>query len=777
MDAPVAGAVGPVAGYSPWVRMHGLVRIVVLVLTISLTLVLLPIAINVGTGGTAPEFLAPYVGWTWPVIGVLWLVAIITGLAQYRSRRTVGHSARSADQPRNRPNALARVDRYLADRFAGSLASQTRLALALDVSPEAVIRPYDLLVQPLNSTVTEVREDANIGAAFDDLQDSMLILGAPGAGKTTLLLELARSLVVEAHNNPNSPIPVIVDLAGWNGSTAREEGDDPGDSPLLAGFVRWLLTELTGRYQIPAAVGRVWLSKGRLGLLLDGLDEVALAHQEKLAPVLAELGQRYLVGQIAVTCRIQEYEQLQHRLKLYGAVRIRPLSRRQVLDYFASGGDELAGALAAMERDDDLWDLVNSPLMLNVMALAYQGRDARDIAGGVLADHRRELFDTFISEVLARYRPSSPQFESRAAVRSLWCLAWWTRTRAGDRIEVPRRLTPNGWYGLVLPAVGYLAHMVCLPGLFAGLAAGAAVGATALYGVSAGLAVGAIALVLVHVRPHTWWRLQQGSDQPRWQLLVVMICLGAVAGMVSVLIVTALAENLPPALGLALQGAVVWVSYGLEYVLSGNNRRRLWLSVRLLGVTAASWAAYTIVDHPKDFVAGCAIGLIVAQGIRFVKALPMDHLIYPHSKEEHPGDHWRMDKWTGAGALAGLLVAAAMGASLWWTNGPEAVLGIIAGTVAAKAWRRRAPFFVGGLSRGLHGFLLRWSGYLPWRRGAFLRYAAERFVLARTGRGEYTFIHLLVRDHLAECDPDALAAKVDQRIAARGSRTGLARSR
>ena len=49
-----------------------MVRAVVLVVTVSLTLVLLPIAINVGTGGTAPRFLAPYAGWTWPLIGLLW---------------------------------------------------------------------------------------------------------------------------------------------------------------------------------------------------------------------------------------------------------------------------------------------------------------------------------------------------------------------------------------------------------------------------------------------------------------------------------------------------------------------------------------------------------------------------------------------------------------------------------------------------------------------------------------------------------------------------------
>jgi len=40
-------------------------------------------------------------------------------------------------------------------------------------------------------------------------------------------------------------------------------------------------------------------------------------------------------------------------------------------------------------------------------------------------------------------------------------------------------------------------------------------------------------------------------------------------------------------------------------------------------------------------------------------------------------------------------------------------------------------------------------------------------VLARTGRGEYSFIHLLVRDHLAECAPNHLATKVDRRITER----------
>src|SRR5438046_2963768 len=102
--------------------MRAVLRGAVLVVTVSLALVLLPIAINVATGGTAPDFLAPYVGWVWPAIGVLWAVAVLTALFEVRDRRLPTISSRAADQPRNRPNALARINRYFSERRAGSLA-------------------------------------------------------------------------------------------------------------------------------------------------------------------------------------------------------------------------------------------------------------------------------------------------------------------------------------------------------------------------------------------------------------------------------------------------------------------------------------------------------------------------------------------------------------------------------------------------------------------------------------------------------------------------------
>ncbi|MFI5734421.1 NACHT domain-containing protein [Kribbella sp. NPDC051587] len=665
-------------------------RAVVIVLTASSSLVLLPIAINVATGGTAPAFLAPYVGWAWPVIFVLWAILVVTALLEVRSRR--GHpviASRSADRPRNRANSLGQVDRYLRQRVDGSLAARTRVALALDQRPELVGRPYDIVVRPSDSDPHRLPDDAHIGTVFDELELSMLILGAPGAGKTTLLLELARTLTQQAQTDEREPIPVLANLSGWTASVSRGPGDHPRDSPLLAGFVRWLLDELDTRYLIHPAVGRRWLVEGRFILLLDGVDEIDPAHRDKLAGVLDELRMTYRIAGLAVTCRTQDYANLKNPLRVQGAVDIKPLSRQQVLDYFAAVGPELDGARAAIEQDDELWDLVTSPLMLNVLLLAYQdqGRDPE-------ADVRRELFDTFIVEVLARHRVTTRQYDALTAVRALRTLAIRTRSRLGAQSVVPRWPSPDARD--VDRAAVYSLHSIGLPALLAGVVAGSTLVTVALYGVLAGLTVAVGALLLA-------FRWKPAGKAARGLSPIALL------GFV---------------IGTATSGVLIVAATGL----AGDLR----------------------------FVNGLLIGLLVGWAVRSLSFIPNYWQLL-----SHPSARWRLGPWALAGAAVGIGLALLMGAD-HTTAGPAVIPGIAIGVIALGALPRLSKN-AGPLYRVLADVMLCWSGQLPWRRGAFLQYAADRFVLARTAPGEYSFIHLLVRDHLAECDPDELAAKVDRR--------------
>ncbi|MFB6725229.1 NACHT domain-containing protein [Kribbella sp. NPDC056345] len=686
-------------------------RAAVIVLTASLSLVLLPIAINVGTGGTAPAFLAPYVAWTWPAIGVLWLILVLTALAEVRSRQRPTISSRSADVPRNRQLLLRSVDTYLSQRVAVSLAARTRVALALDERPQAVVRPYDLFVQPIDSEPRQLPENADIAAVFDELQDSMLILGAPGAGKTTLLTSLARTLADQAATDERTPIPVLIDLASWAGAPSYQKDDHPRDTPLLAGFVRWLLNELRLRYGIPPAVGRSWLLHGHLALLFDGLDEIERQHREKLAGALLDLQKHYTIPKLAVTCRTHDYEQLSQQLILNGAVRIRPLSRQQVLEYFEAVGPELDGARAAIEHDDELWDLVNSPLMLNVLLLAYQDRGPEDVAADDPADVRRDLFDTFIVEVLARRRATRREYGALAAVRALRTLAWRTSNRRGAHTVVPRWPNPGSQDGLIHPHVVYLLHVVGLPALLGGFVAGATLATTAQYGVLAGLTV-AVPAVLLSTR----WPVARdvisfrSGGRRQFVVLLLGLFLGLSTSVVLLVAALGLIELLP---------ASVIVQGGIS--------------------------------------SGIVIGLFVAWGIRTLSFPPS----WPY--EVRPLAYWRLARWALSGGLIGLALAAALGAD--FTGHDLAVLsGLLFGFGAVGIWPGQT-LRSGRLYRVLFDILLCWSGDLPWRRRAFLTYAADRFVLARTAPGEYSFIHLLIRDHLAVCNPDDLAAKVTRRVA------------
>ncbi|MEV0054636.1 NACHT domain-containing protein [Saccharopolyspora shandongensis] len=320
---------------------------------------LLPTAINIGTGGTAPAFLAPYTGWTWPVIGVLWAVSVAVGLWEMLARQQSAITSRPVDHPRNRPNALDRVEHYVDQRFSQSLAAKARIELDLDERPDAVIRPQSLTVQPVGGAEKAIASNAPISEVFDELHQSMLILGDPGAGKTTLLLELARALVERARQDAEQPIPVLVDLSGWPGTDDKKSG--PND------FVQWLRDELRRRYTIPHAVTDAWLAAGKLALLLDGLDEVAPAYREECVRELNSLPQKVFVPQIAVCSRLGEYDRLPERLSLHGAVRIQPLTRDRLAEYFEGTGRGLSGVRSMLTSDPELWELLDSPLMLNIM--------------------------------------------------------------------------------------------------------------------------------------------------------------------------------------------------------------------------------------------------------------------------------------------------------------------------------------------------------------------------------------------------------------------------
>ena len=288
------------------------------------------------------------------------------------------------DERRDLKILLGNVRRFWVEGVLDrSLENQRLLEIDKDTKPEAVENPWEAILQLPYKRSTIVPLGKGIFNVFADVERSLLILGQSGSGKTTTMLTLVRELIKRAQEDDTEPIPVVFHLASWAAA----------GQPLQL----WLQDELSGKYRIPRRVGRIWLAHHRLLLLLDGLDEMSTEQRvgcvEAINRFIKEIGLPGLV----VCCRTEQYDELKVKLAVNGAICLQPLTDTQIDAYVEEGGAALAGLRSALRQDRVLQDLARSPLMLNLMCLAYRGYGAQDLAGRETAQDRSEhLFETYI---------------------------------------------------------------------------------------------------------------------------------------------------------------------------------------------------------------------------------------------------------------------------------------------------------------------------------------------------------------------------------------------
>jgi hypothetical protein len=111
-----------------------------------------------------------------------------------------------------------------------------------------------------------------------------------------------------------------------------------------------------------------------------------------------------------VCCRLNEYRWLPERLKLNGAICVESLGPEVVSKYLANGGSELATLRQAIAIDPVLQELAQTPLMLSVMSLAFQGAGSDQLAtrqGDPVDDRRKQIFRLYIEQMFQRKGTSS----------------------------------------------------------------------------------------------------------------------------------------------------------------------------------------------------------------------------------------------------------------------------------------------------------------------------------------------------------------------------------
>jgi Cdc6-like AAA superfamily ATPase len=754
----------------------------------------MPIAINIGTGGTPPKFLKPYQHLSWPVI--LCCVVVIVGVTlERRLRPKRSFSPASSGHPRNRERALANVQTRINDRLANSLSHTARIALALSESPDSVVQPMNLMVEAVTTTSDQGSSQKDITQAFEEADQALLILGAPGSGKTTMLLDLAQKLHDKAVTDSSSAVPVVVDLARWatdplvlptrhthptNASTGptnatsqspntarrltssrREEGKFGVNTGQEHEFHRWLIRELYYLYRIPENVTEEWLKTRTLILLLDGLDEVSPSARDQCLEAINKFQIRFNVPAMAVTSRKIDYDHLKGRLTLQGAVQVQPLTRDQINQYLVTAGDGLQGVREALRQDDTLWQLLDSPLMLNIMVLAYHDRPAsKVIEGTTIGDRRSRLINAYVDEVIARRNAPVARYTVGETRRWLAQLAYCASVH---RSYMPLRRSWVGWHmpwftNAPESRVRFLfsAFFPWTVGLSCSI--GAVIPIAVRLGtlpalVSAVVLLAALSSYVILTFPVRRKKLARAVAYPRLRRNGVIVgvtlaaseyvsfnlLFGHELALSQVVRVVVIASALMFFLALAA-GVERWVTVGLidtlwwSAIISGCVISYLLYRWHpdLPDLTFAFSVAFITTIAIASFAVLALIAVNQSEGFRIIQRHPMD--------------------WPSI-IVPAALTAFAAGIPVIRTGkltGPVFVsaVGVSSGTVSALA---AAFVLVFAVSAAVSPFKLVLAGLdlLPFRFGAFLEYAVDRSLLYKEKKG-YAFIHSIFQEHFTE---------------------------
>ena len=465
------------------------------------------------------------------------------------------------------------------------------------------------------------------------------------------------------------------------------------------------------------------------------------------------------------------------RLRLLSAVIIQSLSQQQVQHYVEQAGAALAGLRTVLQADEHLWELLKSPLMLSIMALAYQGRSAEEIpATGTLENRRTHVLATYTDAMFARRAKISPYTREQT---EHW-LTWLAQTMQDHNQSIfylewmqPDWLPGQRQQRLVTFATSILGGL--LYGLLAGLQSGLQLGLQLglLYGLLGGLGIGLFAGPI--------GGLSVGIRSPFNAGLIGGLLYGLLVGLGIGLFVGPLGGLLGGLsfglLGALVCGLFVWlVGYAKEIKpveklrWSWSNIRAKWikkLCKRLAGglaVALVGGLAVALVSGIQGgLLGGLAFGLRAAlsSGLFYGLCFGLLGALLDGFTEGNIGTqsfpNEGIKRSMRNASISGLTLGLFSGLLGWLTSGLFSGLQTEGSSALSFALSLgQIGGWIGGLRFGgrtcLRHFALRlvlwYKNFAPLNYIRFLDYATARIFLRKVGGG-YVFVHRMLLEYFA----------------------------
>jgi DNA polymerase III delta prime subunit len=416
---------------------------------------------------------------------------------------------RQTQEQRNRASAIQRVRADWIDGFLRqSLENIARVELRLTPQQSSVALGLNTIVQTPGKMPAAITSLTDISTIFDSFEQSLLILGAPGSGKTTLLLQLAEELLHRAETDPSQRIPFVFNLSSW--AVKRKS------------LTLWMADEMNRRSDIPKRLATEWIDNDQIIPLLDGLDEVDPAYRLVCLQAINHYRSEHGFVPIAVCSRIADYESLGEKLRLRNAVVVQDLEDHDV-HAALSRNSELAILYAAVQADPSFAEILRTPLMLWIAALAYRNVSATIDTSESPEVIRHRLFGAYVEAMFQRRGPSV-----RYSQQDTLCwLVWLARALDRNKLTI---FTLESLDSSFMPTRGQriLSRFTVWIGVVLLYAVVCLLVSTIAYGIS-GLTI----QLLYHMKVHGMWAMDW-SDQFDYMYVIglgVALSMGPVFGI------------------------------------------------------------------------------------------------------------------------------------------------------------------------------------------------------------------------------------------------------
>jgi hypothetical protein len=470
-------------------------------------------------------------------------------------------------------------------------------------------------------------------------------------------------------------------------------------------LAEWLAEELHRQFGVNTNTTRFLIENDHVLPLLDGLDEVACEHRDGCVEAINTFRTKHGLLPLAICSRSEDYAALTKKLHLQTAVTIQPLKFEQVDCYLAQAGAPLERVRKLVTEDKTLQGLLNTPLMLSIMQLAFSGSmdAAKSLETGTLEERRRNLFNTYIERMFKRRKTSASYSPEQTKT---WLSRLARSMKEGEQSLFYLELMQPSLLPKKLQIMQRILSLIA-PGIIGGLLGGLFL--VVSYG------------ILVELKTAGNIKLAEGALEFYMSppLLRIALFLGLLFGLLNGYRLRGIEGTIEGTIGGAIGGVLLGLFSGLysPMLVGLYNSKTLFqeMSNRIVpneGIYRSMKNALFI--SLAVWLSNGVLGLVL-----FLDAIIFFGVILRISE---------------------FLVFLIFWMICWM------ILGMIPGMI------------FGGYACIQHAvlrFLLWQDGFAPLRYVRFLDHAAELLFLRKAGGG-YIFVHRMIMEHFAELQPSAL---------------------